>query len=252
MKIVEWNINCRSSQGGIPKMVAEELLRTNPDIVCLTEFVKGENYHDFVDKLNNLGYETFNDPRTIEYSGNEILIAIKSEYAVETETFVICNDDNNPNFLHVVSKINDENYHFIGARIKIGGNDLNEDFINRRTQLQSLMSEISKIEDEPVVVLGDFNNGWFTDSQNKDSYSGKPRQFYSYPLLVEEMKSINFKANTPEIDCSWGYGFKLDHAFTNNFVDVKNVSYSWDFEQNPAYKKKTVGYPDHAMLLVTL
>lgn len=252
MKIVTWNINCRSSKGGIPKMVAEELLKTNASVVCLTEFVKGENYHDFIDELSTFGYEVFTDPRTTDYSGNEILLAIKSEYAVETDAFVICNDDNNPNFLHVVSKINDENYHFIGTRIKIGGNDLNEDFINRRTQLQSLMSEISKIEGEPVVVLGDFNNGWFTDKDNKDSYSGKPRQFYSYPLLAEEMASISFQANTPRNDCSWGYGFKLDHAFTNDLVEVKNVAYSWDFEQNPAYKKKTVGYPDHAMLLVTL
>lgn len=252
MKILSWNINCRSGKGGIPKMVIEELVRTNADVVCLTEFVKGENYHNFIDELNAFGYEIFTDSRTTKYSMNEILIAIKREYAVETDTFIICNDDNNPNFLHVVSKINNRKYHFIGTRIKVGGTDLNEDFLNRRMQLQSLMNEISNIEDEPSVVLGDFNNGWFTENDSKDSYLGKPRQFYSYPLLVEEMKSINFQANTPRNNCSWGYGFKLDHAFTNNLVEVKNVEYDWEFEQHPAYKKKAVDYPDHAMLLVTL
>ena len=74
MKIVTWNINCRSSKSGIPKMVTEELVKTKADVVCLTEFVKGENYHDFIDELTSLGYETFTDPRTTECSGNEILI----------------------------------------------------------------------------------------------------------------------------------------------------------------------------------
>lgn len=254
MKALTWNINGRSSKGGIPKMVIEELVKTDADIVCLTEFVKSENYHEFIDELISLGYETFTDPRTTDYSrNNTILLAIKSAYAVETDAFVICNDDNNPNFLHVMSRIDGNNHHFIGTRIKIGGEkNLDDDFKNRRIQLNRLVDEIRKIKGEPVVVLGDFNNGWFTDSQNKDSYSGKPRQFYSYPLLVEEMKSINFQANTPKTDCSWGNGFKLDHAFTNDLVEVKNVVYSWKFEQNPEYKKNNVGYPDHAMLITEI
>lgn len=250
MKIVTWNINCRSSKGGIPKMVTEELVKTKADVVCLTEFVKGENYHDFIDELTSLGYETFTDPRTTEHSGNEILIAIKNEYAVKTSTSVICNDDNNPNFLHVVSRIDDNNYHFIGTRIKVGGENLNHDFKNRRTQLESLAKEISKIEGEPSLVLGDFNNGWYTDTDNKNSYSGKPRQFYSYPILVQEMGNINYQVYTPNEGYSWANGFKLDHCLSNVRKNIQ-VEYCWDFKKNRNYMNK-IGYPDHAMLIVEI
>ena len=250
MKLISWNINCRSGRGSIPNLVVDELRKINADVICLTEFVKGNNYTTFIDELNTLGYEVFTDPRTTEYVGNEILIAIKKEYAIETDVFTICNNNNNPNFLHVVSKINGQNHHFIGTRIKVGGKDINTDFINRKTQLCSLMNEIRKIEDEPSILLGDFNNGWYTENDKKDSYAGKPRQFYSYPLVVEEMESIGYQVDTPK-NFSWGNGFKLDHVFTNKLVEVNSTLYDWDFKKHSEYKH-SVGYPDHAMLLVTL
>lgn len=276
MKVVTWNINCRSSKGGIPKMVIKELLRTNADVACLTEFVKGENYHEFIDELRAFGYEVFTDPRTTEYSGNEILIAVKSEYAIKTETFVICNDDKNPNFLHVtITRENEKKINLVGVRVKIMSpkNNLSKDErekfqINeakeRMCQVNNLASYLQKM-DGKIYVMGDWNNYFYDDNSKVDSWKldkAYLQNYYSYPLLVNKMETLGLTNYTPQGNRQSVYSWvnkniwsnkkyiRNDHVFSN--TKVYEVTYCWEFTNSTEYISDKVGYPDHAMLIFTI
>lgn len=271
MKILTWNINCRAHKGEIPKMLVEELVKKNADVVCLTEFVKGENYHGVIDELTSLGYETFTDPRT-EYSGNEVLIAIKNQYAVKTSTYIIDNDDSNPNFLHVVSTIKNNNYHFIGTRVKITSPHYNiskdkkhsvliKEAKQRMSQVDSLLEYLAKLDGQ-ICLMGDWNNYAYDESSRVNSWVTDKaflQNYYSYPLLIEKMSAIGLTNYTPQGNVNKVYSWvnkkvqsdkryiRNDHFFSN--MKVKDVLYCWDFINSPDYIPDKVGFPDHAMLL---
>lgn len=67
---------------------------------------------------------------------------------------------------------------------------------------------------------------------------GKPREFYSYPLLKSEMNKAGLTVHTPSEENSWKY-CKLDHIIGN--IPISNVCYSWRFLENPDYQNK-VGF----------
>lgn len=242
-----WNINQRSGQGKqIPEMIVHELAKQNSDIVCLTEYVKTDNHSLFCTKLQDMGYKIFEDVRHIEF-GNEILIAIKSSLISDSNCIAINNDNNHPNFLRIVVNISGKTLNIIGTRIKTGGNDIFTDFKERQLQLRNLILNLPE-EAENTIILGDFNNGFFKQNDDTHSYQGKPREFYSYPLLKSEMNKAGLTVHTPTEENSWKY-CKLDHIIGN--IPISNVCYSWRFLENPDYQNK-VGFPDHAILRKTI
>ncbi|HHB9278025.1 TPA: endonuclease/exonuclease/phosphatase family protein [Streptococcus pneumoniae] len=246
-RVCTWNLNLRSGIGkSIPKMVINELNQLDDDIICLTEYVKTENHSLFCTKLQDMGYEIFEDVRHIEL-GNEILIGIKSSLISDSNCITINNDDNHPNFLRVVVNISGKTLNIIGARIKTGGNDIITDFKERQLQLRNLVLNLPE-KSENTIILGDFNNGYFKQDDDVFSYKGKAREFYSYPLLKSEMNKVGLKVYTPANKNSWKY-CKLDHIIGN--ICVSNENYSWEFLNNPDYKNQ-VGYPDHAILRATI
>ncbi len=249
LTISTWNINQRSGHGRqIPDMVVTELRQLNADIICLTEYVKTETHNLFCTRLQDIGYEIFEDARSLGF-GNEILIAIKRDLVNDSKVITIDNDDCNPNFLQVRVTIKGKKLNIIGVRIKIGGSNIIEDFKERKVQLDNLISNLPASH-ETTIVLGDFNNGFFKPSDDVHSYQGKAREFYSYPLLVKEMNKAGLTVYTPSDLNSWKY-CKLDHIFAN--IPISNENYSWEFLKNPEYKSQ-VAYPDHAILsaIITL
>ena len=247
LKAVTWNINLRSKKGMlIPDMVCKELIRLEAHIICLTEYVKTDNHSLFCTKLQDMGYKIFEDVRTIDF-GNEILIAIKNDLVNDCQVITIDNDDNNPNFLHVRVTIEGQELNIIGVRIKVGGENIFQDFKHRKSQLDKLISNLPATH-ENTVVLGDFNNGYFKQNDDLHSYQGKARAFYSYPLLKSEMNKAGLTVHTPSEETSWKY-CKLDHIIGN--IPISNVCYSWRFLENPDYQNK-VSFPDHAILAATI
>lgn len=247
MKVSTWNINQRSGQGKqIPEMIAQELAKQNSEIICLTEYVKKtDNHSQFCSILQTNGYTIFEDVRTIDF-GNEILIAIKSDLVNDCQVITIDNDDNNPNFLQVRVTIEGQELNIIGVRIKIGGENIFEDFKNRKSQLDKLIFNLPTHEN--TIVLGDFNNGYYKQNDDTHSYQGKPREFYSYPLLKSEMNKAGLTVHTPSEETSWKY-CKLDHIFAN--IPISNENYSWEFLKNADYNSR-VGFPDHAILSASI
>ncbi|MDF3335300.1 endonuclease/exonuclease/phosphatase family protein [Lacticaseibacillus rhamnosus] len=251
MKLLEWNLNQRSVQkkDGIPHFVVEHIAQINADAVYLTEFVRENDSGEFLKELRGLGYAVFLGPAP-DKAMNEVLIALKKNYVNEPNIFVMGRDDSQPNFLRVTSKIKNLDISFIAARIKVGGGNLEEDYINRSIQLHAIINEIDELQGN-VVLAGDFNNGFFQDGDNSESYPNRPRQNYSYPRLVAELSANGYTCHTPKQLSSWN-NCRLDHLFVNNSVKVESIEYDWSFKKDPAYKENFVGWPDHAMLIAKI
>lgn len=90
LTVSTWNINQRSGLGRqIPDVVVTELRQLNADIICLTEYVKTESHNLFCARLQDIGYEVFEDDRSLEF-GNEILVAIKSSLISDSKFTMFC------------------------------------------------------------------------------------------------------------------------------------------------------------------
>ncbi|HES9516396.1 endonuclease/exonuclease/phosphatase [Streptococcus pneumoniae] len=242
-----WNINQRSGLGKqVPDMVTDELIKLNSDIICLTEYVKTDSHSLFCSSLEVNGYTIFSDHRSLDF-GNEILIAIKSNLISDSKIIIIDNNNDNPNFLMVKANIAGKKLNIIGTRIKTGGKDIIQDFKERKIQLDNLITHLPE-NNEMTIVLGDFNNGFFKKDDDIQSYKGKAREYYSYPLLVSEMNKVGLTVYTPNNVNSWKY-CKLDHIIGN--ICISDENYLWDFLKNPDYKNK-VSYPDHAVLTASI
>lgn len=257
IKLLGWNINQRSGvrNSKIEQEVVEEIIRQSPDVCVLTEYVKAQNHNTFVERLVNEGYCVLFDPRYMKGT-NEVFIACKKDLLTNDEPKVITFpvDENNPNFLCAVLKFQDGLLNIIGFRIKIRScrsnqEGLNADYKARRIQFDNLKSYIENIQGA-TIVIGDFNNSYFSDGDNINSYHGKARHYYNYPLIKEETESIGFSLHTPN-GHSCGKNLKLDHILSKG-CEVSNLNYDWTFTANPLYCHSTIGHPDHAILLAKI
>lgn len=264
IKILEWNINQRSHYRGRGiELVSDEIRRVNADLVCLTEYVKGEQHSTFCDEMHELGYSTFLAPTTGDKKElkNEILLAVKTNFLNNSTQKITGTDEAfsftkkevlPPNFLHLQIDFNDEPLHIIGCRIQTRKDYNIEDAKERMDQIHLIVEYIKKLYGG-IVVTGDFNNFFYSETSTVYSWSHDKtylQNYYSYPLLIKAMNEVALTAYTPK-GYSWKnekeIQFRLDHLFTN--LKVNQKEYSWEFTENPKYRVAN-SYPDHAMLIV--
>lgn len=248
-----WNINQRSNFGSkreIPSIIFEEINRQNADVIVLTEFVKVEKYRSFFQDLEMNDYKVINDPRDL-LNMNQVLIAVKNNL-LANNSFVVStmphNDSVNklfPNFLHLSLTTQEKEIHIVGTRIRIE-NSTAEDFQERKLQLDTLTEYLQQLKGT-VIVVGDFNNGWYQEGEKANSYEGRSREFYSYPLMKQIVNAIGFEVHTPKNSYSWNNGFKLDHILTKG-AKLFNPLYDWEFTESKDYIQNAIGMPDHAVL----
>ncbi|MCT4488401.1 hypothetical protein EFS32_10830, partial [Levilactobacillus parabrevis] len=80
LKLLEWNINQRSSGRKIPEFIADEILAKNPDVIILVEFKGEDNLAMLKKKLSNYYIASYdgiivpNEKNKEERIGNGILI----------------------------------------------------------------------------------------------------------------------------------------------------------------------------------
>ena len=250
IKILLWNINQRSSiSSRIPQVVVEEIMKHNPDIFVLTEYVKSQNHMNIVEQITDKGYTVLSDPRYIK-GVNEVLIACKNGYRIDSVSILPINEKN-PNFLGATLSVRDIKINIVGTRIRTSGGksqeELDQNYKEKKIQLESLKNHLRNIQGT-TIVAGDFNNGSFKEGETICEYKkrGVARQFYSYPLVRQEMEEIGYFVNTPKEGYSWKE-CALDHLCTNKCT-AKDVLYDWSFTKNSQYCPNKVGYPDHAIL----
>lgn len=288
MNILEWNINQRSSFGGgtIPSLVINEIEKANADVVCLTEYVRGEEHTTFCEKISELGYSAFLAP-TLNNNilKNEIFLAVKTNLVKNPEIKTIevkkivpgLKEKCTPDFLHLQLDFEGEPLHIIGARIKIEGLITGpskiklarsiEEAKERLYQVKRIIDYIKEeVTEGRIIVLGDFNNFHYLENQTISSWEEDEeylQNYYSYPLLVQTFSDIGLSAYTPKGENNEVYSWvntklseenpkryiRNDHLFTN--ATASNVHYDWDFLQNTSYRSQ-VGFPDHAKLTATV
>jgi exodeoxyribonuclease-3 len=261
LNVMYLNSNLRSNVGElqkIPGFIYSLIEENNRDIIVLSEFFKVPDYQVFTERLRDLGYTVFLDPREAKKNINQILIAVKTSLISDSKIYTLPDGDSFPNFLHIWLNIHGEELDVIGMRIKIGSEKtqtgINDDFKNRNLQLKKIQTYINNMSESNLILVGDFNNGGYRTGQRPIDFRGVAREFYNYPLISRTLQRHCLVDHTPDDSYSWmddqGGKYKIDHIFSKN-VKVINSTYSWDFTQKPKYKK-IIGMPDHALMLATI
>lgn len=256
LQLLCWNINQRSGIGqlDLPNMVLEEIVKREPDVLVLTEYVKKSNHSEFILELEKEDYVAITDNRTTT-GANEVFIACK-KILIKTDNPVIetlPTSNEYPNFLALTLTVDDKELTVVGTRIKTDSyynspqEKVNQDYKDRNIQLDNLFKYLEKNIQGSTIITGDFNNGYYKDNDIVETYlaTEKGRKYYNYPMLKEKAISKGYKLHTPK-----GYScgtLKLDHILTKD-CKVVSINYDWSFTSNPSYRNDTIGFPDHAIL----
>ncbi len=286
LKILEWNINGRSSMGWnddyyIKDFVIDRIMKEEAHIIILVEFAIGKGWDYFQSQLQNNNYIWF---MTYTSPQNGVLIAIKTD--IEGLNTIGDNikvtHENIPNSLDILSvnlKYDEKQICLIGTRIRVK----NKNYKDRGSQLSELVEYVRKIKeankDISIIIAGDFNHGKIHGDE-----SGFDESVYKKKKLVQEpcsyhriknlFKEINCQVYTPvgeEKDIfSWSggkYFLKLDHLIISDDLKVKGkdmepeINYHWDFvttkngygvKKPKSYKSESNSRPDHAILIAVI
>ncbi|HFE9852560.1 TPA: endonuclease/exonuclease/phosphatase family protein [Enterococcus faecalis] len=269
LKILEWNINQRSSSKDIPNYVVSEIVRKNPDIIVLVEF-KGtknakmmeESFSDYyVSYYNGTPYSLDNN-RT----GNGILIALKKNKFLQPKfkdiSYPKVFDEQQPNWFKIHSTLRSgENLDIIGIRVRIL-KESKKDLQSRKEQIEWILNNNKNLNKQ--IVLGDFNYGPHRtayQSELKLNWQDIIDMIRSYGYLKEDISPYS------PIGTSWKYA-NLDWLVTRGVsVDIESDYNELDWSFGRYNKKNYVqgylvpegffirndpSYPDHAIFTVEI
>ncbi|WP_125581553.1 endonuclease/exonuclease/phosphatase family protein [Levilactobacillus cerevisiae] len=187
LRILEWNINQRSSGTRMPSYITKEIQRKDPDIIVLVEFKGQENLSTLQNTFSSDFYlEHYEGDPTSDYEGdptsdiedngankgtlkkrNGILIALRKDKFEEplSERHPQKYDETRPDWLNVHTTLLNSKYslEIIGVKVVVGG-DTAEDLENRKSQIQWLLSQnspknSSKKTNQHQLIIGDLNYG---------------------------------------------------------------------------------------------
>lgn len=277
MKMIEWNINQRHKQvnyDSIPGYIAEALWEEDPDFFVLTECFQVKHWDRFLASLGHYHlFQTENSPQ----HQNDILIGVKESYSGgRIITNVPSGYGNlNPNFLHIAVEVEGRELNIMGARIRVP--KLTPASVESQTyrlnQLDMLLDEIEQVE-EPIILVGDFNNYRRGLSPATLDLKRDPRYakcaLWNMAVIRERFHELGYDMYTPEgFSFGWknpnvNYQVAQDHVFlkgltlaTNDFDGTDYCYYSDEFIKfaPDVYKKQGIKrvrspHPDHKMLIV--
>lgn len=275
IKILEWNINQRSSSQVIPSYVPSEILKKNPDIVVLVEFKDDVNHYNtesLKEKLSNYHIYFYNGiPDTafmIEHktTGNGILIALKKDKfnkLNKVESPNMSDNVNLPNWCRVKTTLaSGTKLTITGLRVKMQY-ESPKDFRERKEQIEWLLKENNKdSESDNQIIIGDLNYGPHRKGRdiglNWDDFVAMIRE-YKYC----DSETTNFAPYSPS-GLSWG-NEQLDWLITRGVELVPDSSYNaldWGFDRfidkvkptnvKESHVKRKTGVPDHAIFTAEL
>jgi exonuclease III len=251
MKLIEWNINKRSNHVISPSFVSERILKLEPDVICLVEYVADSGIRS---ALN----EHYWFAESIKESGNQVLIAVSKNYA-HNGIRVICDKEQKGcyNFLHINFKDSaGEIISIIGVRMLTGRGENKIDAIKQTPPLNKYLESIKT----KLICVGDFNireyrmSKWFPNYKIqvvKESNEPANRSSFFFPDdYNEEIKTLGI----------------LDHVLVRKDVKVE-AEYSWDFISDDVmypyqeisaisvgkqYFKIPIGIPDHGIMICNI
>ena len=262
-KVIGWNINQRSGMGkGIPRLVPQELIEQDSDIIVLTEVVKNDSFPVFLEQMHEAGYASATSKNE---TTNEVCILWKEElYQIHTvdDSLITAIENDNPNYLSVQLKDNEgKTFNVVGYRIRVGNKETTDEYEGRARQMRIVTEKLAALNGPALVV---------TDSNNLRR--GATIKEWNLSVLDSMLADVGFERNTPagssifaETARSTEYEFAEDHIIAKG-VEVRDVEYDRNFvKRDPdvyIWRKDftkhiegtshneyiPVGYPDHAIV----
>ncbi|WP_125771139.1 endonuclease/exonuclease/phosphatase family protein [Companilactobacillus furfuricola] len=245
LKILEWNINGRSSNKPLPEFVFSEILKREPDVAVLLEFNGTNNARKIKKVLSEyhvFHYDGAPYAPNFDKSGNGILMAIKKgkfdEESISEHHPDQLSDDDPDWFTIECSLLNKKKISITGIHVrpmyKISESDMDKnceskdidivDSQRRKNQIEKIIKQNSNLETQIQVIVGDFNYGphvtkflssckW--NSDNKDYFEKEPKGHELNWQNIIDMLRINGFCKNPDfspyspLGTSWK-GYNLD------------------------------------------
>lgn len=280
MKILEWNVNQRANHINtvdLPPFIADALKREDPDFFVLTECYKVKHIQEFISAME--GYTIYISDNSCHHQ-NEVVIGVRDGFVGSklSGTMESGVENKNPNFLHVTIEVDGEGriLHLIGVRIRVpkGCPSSAESQNYRLEQLDSILDYVEKLE-EPVVLVGDFNNyrrGLSPATMGMPQADITKCSLWNMSVLEERFHEYGFEMHTPD-GFSWGwanpnvkYQFAQDHAFLRGVSLAKNdfdgsdycyyvddfMTLAPEIYEDHGIKHINPPHPDHKMLVLEI
>lgn len=236
MKLLSWNVNHRTQRKPIPNLIPEAIQALAPDLLVLTEYVRGPSHADFLACLANIG---------LRYA------LISPEVRGENSVLIVCRRSLAPggvsapavapsmpyNFLHV--ELPEDRLQVMGIRIP----DYSRQAQMRKACWDWFCSMAAEVASDPTVIIGDFNS---------DPNYSKARCGDRFEKLVED----GWRLAMPEEGASYwspnNHAVRLDHAFVSEHNLVLSSRYITHVAGLILANRCGSMLPDHAALEVVI
>ena len=242
IKILEWNINQRSSEDSkFPNYVISEISQKNPDVIVLVEF-KGKENKFRLDNSFSEDYFTYsyngskytNNKNDVK-RGNGIYIALKksifNESSLEDVSWEEDFENNQPNWLKIKSSIKTgQELTIIGTRIRVGSKKRKDELISRKSQINWLLKENKHFNNQ--IIIGDLN---YSPSE-VDWCKKEELNWQDIIYMMRDEKYLNCNQYSPysPFGTSWKWK-RLDWMITKGVSINYNSKYNqldWSFGKN--------------------
>lgn len=274
LKILEWNVNSKSTGLTMPDYVPSEILRKDPDVVVLVEF-KGDNNKKLMEKwLTN--YNIYVSDATPVNSkkkntGNSILIALSKDTFPNLikDKNISCkkeDDSNVPDWIKINTEWNNQPFDVIGIKVIIGGEN-KPDFQSRKKQIKWVLDDNK--ESKTNIIIGDFdfepyntNYKLEEDEDSKINWQDIIFMMRDYEYLYKKFNGgtyspyapigMSYKSST--LDWLIGKGISVIRRSVYNNLDWSFGRYNSDMKfvdgyltVNNYFIPNNPPYPDHAI-----
>ena len=242
IKILEWNINQRSSEDSkFPNYVISEISQKNPDVIVLVEF-KGKENKFRLDNSFSEDYFTYsyngskytNNKNDVK-RGNGIYIALKksifNESSLEDVSWEEDFENNQPNWLKIKSSIKTgQELTIIGTRIRVASKKRKDELISRKSQINWLLKENKHFNNQ--IIIGDLN---YSPSE-VDWCKKEELNWQDIIYMMRDEKYLNCNQYSPysPFGTSWKWK-RLDWMITKGVSIDYNSKYNqldWSFGKN--------------------
>lgn len=225
VKILEWNINMRTTNRSTPSWLGDVILAKAPDIIVLVEYkADHQQPQQFEEELSDQfwlrKYNGARDSTNQNRFGNGILIGLrKALFKEPDESEVTWQADNiaeQPNWLAIDAQLlNGQRIKIVGVRVRVGSGYIKKDLIARKAQLKWLFDTQNATKQ---IIIGDVNYG-----PHRDEY--KAELALNWPDIIKlaqtAWQSPDLQPYSPQ-GTSWK-NRTLDWIFTNG-VQVQQTS----------------------------
>jgi endonuclease/exonuclease/phosphatase family metal-dependent hydrolase len=236
MKLLTWNVNHRTHPRPIPDLVPDAIEALAPDLLVLTEYVRGPSHPSFLSRLAGLGLgHTLISPET--RGQNSVMIASRRPLAPGCISAPPIAPALPYNFLHV--ELPEDGFQVMGIRIP----DYSRQSRIRKVCWDWLCSLAAEVVSSPTVMIGDFNS---------DPNYSKSRCGDRFAQLVTD----GWQLALPEDGASYwspnNHAVRLDHAFVSKDYRIISARYVESVGNLILANRRRQTLPDHAALEIVI